>query len=201
MGSEYEITAIILAAGLSRRMGRFKPLLYTGKKTFLENLADRFREAGVNRILVVTGYKQAALMPLIKELGLEYAYNPLFREEMLWSVKCGVQALDADCQGFFIAPVDVPGVKTATLRQMLGTLEAHPGRIIYPVCNGRRGHPPLIAARFRAGLLEWKGNGGLQAFLREHDEQVLELPVEDSGILIDYDTPEDLINLETRHTL
>lgn len=198
MNPEGGIAAIVLAAGLSSRMGQFKPLLPMGGMSFLERLTDSFRQAGVESILVVTGHRQAALMPLIKELRLDYVYNARYREEMLISVKCGVQALKDDCRAFFIAPVDVPGVNYVTLSRQLSAYSEGRGGIIYPLCNGRRGHPPLIGGALKEELLEWQGSGGLKSFLREHESLALDLPVDDPGVLVDYDTPADLASLPQR---
>ncbi len=193
MAHKVKAEAIILAAGLSSRMGQSKALLDIDSRPFLQCLVESFREAGTARIVVVTGHRQAAIMPLIKRLEVDYVFNPRYREEMIFSVTCGVQSLKSSCEAFFVAPVDVPEIQPSTIKKMLDMFQARPSLVIYPCHTARRGHPPLLCAALKRALLEWHGVEGLQGFLRSYEDQSCELPVDDPGCLKDYDTPEDLL--------
>lgn len=190
-----EISAIILAAGLSSRMGRFKPLLRLGTATVLERAVDLFLRAGVEDIHVVLGHRAGELTPLLHERRVRAVLNPGYREGMFSSVVAGVASLSPGARAFFVHPVDIPLVSPATIGALC---QAHgrSGRgIVYPTFQGRRGHPPLIAAGLAGELCAWPGEGGLKAFLRQHEEQALDLPVDDGFILRDMDYPADFNGL------
>lgn len=184
--------AIILAAGLGSRMGSFKPLVNWGVSTFIETLVDCFIQASVDSVLVVTGYRQAALLPVIKSLGIDYVFNPRYREEMWLSVLCGIEALPKETEAFFVMPVDIPGIQAATVAALINAARLNSGQVIYPRYQGRRGHPPLIPRSMARVMREWEGAGGLRAFLQEQEKLSMAVDVDDPGILKDYDRPEDL---------
>ena len=71
------------------------------------------------------------------------------------------------------------------------TAKAHPDAIIYPVFQGKRGHPPLIPATLFKAVLDWRGDGGLNSVLRAHEDIAIQIDVNDKGILFDVDEPGD----------
>ena len=185
------VSAIVLAAGYSSRMGKFKPLLPLGNKTIIERVVDLFRESGVNDIRVVFGYRGGELLPLLKKMGVSCIANEDFEQGMFSSVKAGVKSLDQDLRAFFLLPVDIPLVRPETIRLLLRSYEKGIGDIIYPCFDGRRGHPPLISARFAKEIAGWKGEGGLQSFLEQYEQSAVDVVVADEFILFDLDGPED----------
>lgn len=186
------LAAIVLAAGLSRRMGRLKPLLPLGQTTVLETAVSPFTEAGIRRLIVVTGHRADQVGPLVARQGWMEAPNPDYRTGMYSSVRAGVAALPAGTAAFFLLPCDIPLVKAATVRQLAAARQSA-GRdpaVCYPVFGGRRGHPPLISAALIPQILAGEPDGGLRALLAGHSEQNVEVEVPDEGILRDMDTPE-----------
>ena len=134
--------AVILAAGVSSRMGRFKPLLPLGGATMIEQVVGTFRSAGIAHIQAVVGHRAAQLIEVLDRQAVRWALNPRYLEEMFTSIQSGVRCLDPGLGAFFILPVDIPLVRPATLRRLL--CEFDPGRIhlLRPCYRGRRGHPP-----------------------------------------------------------
>ena len=102
------VSAIVLAAGYSSRMGKFKPLLPLGNKTIIERVVDLFLESGINDIRVVVGYRGGELLPLLKKMGVSCITNEDFEQGMFSSVKAGVKSLDQDLRAFFLLPADIP---------------------------------------------------------------------------------------------
>ena len=102
------ITAIILSAGLSSRMGDFKPLLSLEGKLFLERIIALYRSAGIQDIRVVAGHRAGDVMALAERCGASAVFNPDFAHGMFSSVVAGVSDISQDCTGFFIHPVDIP---------------------------------------------------------------------------------------------
>lgn len=190
-----KVAAVILAAGLSSRMGEFKPLLPLGGKSLLAHCAALFSASGLGQVVAVVGHRAEETAVAAESLGLRWVANPDFRSGMFSSVQCGVAALPGDIEAFFVLPVDIPLVRIATLQALLAAARES-DTVISPVFNGRRGHPPLIPAALIPEILANEGRGGLKDLLGRH--KWLEVAVWDEGILLDADTPEDLLALQRR---
>jgi molybdenum cofactor cytidylyltransferase len=184
------VVAIVLAAGFSERMGGFKPLLPLGGVTILERCVTLFQEVGIGDVRVVTGHRGEELEPLLARLGVRAIKNYRHREGMFSSVVAGVATLGAEVDHFFVLPVDVPLVRTATVRRLL-ELCRKDADIIYPRFMGKRGHPPLIAGRHAREIAGWNGDGGLKAALVQWEAAAMDVDVADGNILLDMDTPDD----------
>ena len=182
--------AIILAGGLSSRMRRFKPLLPLGNRTITDHLIDIFRQNDVD-VILVGGHRREELFAGILSRDIVLRENPDYESGMLSSVQAGVKDIDEGYQGFFVLPVDIPLVRTATIRILLEAARENPRSIIYPVFKGRRGHPPVIPGEMSRILAGFTGEGGLKAILARYNAASVNTPVADSGILFDIDTPSD----------
>ena len=190
-----KIAAVILAAGLSSRMGAFKPLLRLGEASLLGHCRALFTAAGLAEMLVVVGHRAGETLAEAESLGMKWVRNPDYRAGMFSSIRCAAAALPEDIDAFFVLPVDIPLIRPATLRAMLA---AFPGddTVLYPVFAGRRGHPPLIPASLIPRVLDHDGIGGLRSLLRQC--RSADVAVWDEGIHLDADTPEDLQRLQHR---
>ena len=194
-----KFAAVILCAGLSSRMGKFKPLLPLGDKTVIEQVVETCLSAGVRDIQVVLGYKAHDVMAVLKNPAVSWSINDDYQSEMFNSVKVGTDALKHDAEAFFILPVDIPLVRSQTLQLLMGFCGKDPRKIIYPTFLGERGHPPLIPHQYAGELTRWAGKGGLKGFLESYDHGSLDVPVCDAGILMDMDTPEQYRRIVARY--
>lgn len=185
------LAAIIVAAGYSFRMKRFKPLLSLGGSTVLEQAIHSFQVSGIRDIRVVVGHRANELLPIIERLGVQAIVNPDYSAGMFSSVSAGVQSLSSAVSGFFLLPVDNPIVNRDTLETLQNTFFSTEFGIIYPFYKGMRGHPPLISRCYVNEVLAWNKAGGMRALLEQHDDDALDVEVVDPGILLDMDTPED----------
>ncbi len=190
------IAAVILAAGLSSRMGALKPLLHLGEKSLLGHCRDLFAAAGLSEIIVVAGHRCGEIAAEAESLGLRWVENKDYRLGMLSSIQCAVTVLPKDTNGFFVLPVDIPLVRPATLRTLLAAFPESCTSVAYPEFAGRRGHPPLIPAGLGPAILGYDGGGGLEGLLGRY--QGLNVAVWDEGILVDADTRADLHCLQQR---
>ncbi|HWQ41769.1 MAG TPA: NTP transferase domain-containing protein [Desulfosporosinus sp.] len=185
------ITTIILSGGYSSRMGSFKPFLKFGEKSVIEIIIDAYKSAGINNIIVVTGYKGTEVAAKLRESGVMCLQNENHAEGMFTSVIKGVKALDTSVSAFFIHPADIPHVKKYTIEGLINKyLESGKG-IIYPDFCGQMGHPPLIDCKYREAILRSNGEGGLQKILNGYACDSVYLPVFDKAVLMDMDTKED----------
>jgi molybdenum cofactor cytidylyltransferase len=189
--------AVVLAGGLSTRMNQFKPLLSIGKATVTEHVLDTFFGTGVDVFLVV-GHRYKEIKARIKKHDITIIYNPDYEQGMFSSIQAGVRRLPMFYQAFFMLPIDIPLVRPATIRRLMEASVENPDNIIYPVFGGKRGHPPLIPTRLIPFILGWRTNRNMKAVLDSHKDLALEIPVADSLILYDIDTPGDYATLLER---
>lgn len=186
-----KLAAMILAAGYSSRMAQFKPLLPIGDCTVLERSIQLFLQAGFREIIVVLGHRAHELQPLAQASGARCVLNPDFQQGMYSSVRVGTQALTPGVDGCFVLPVDIPLVRASTLQHLASAFVDSGKRIIYPVFQAERGHPPLIARSILNETLIQDPNGPLFALLARHEEESLDVQVADEAIHLDMDTPAD----------
>jgi molybdenum cofactor cytidylyltransferase len=181
--------AIILAAGLSSRMGWFKPLVSLGGETLVERAVSLFRAGGLAEILVVVGHRGRELRPILRKAGVRIIENARFQDGMFSSVSAGVSGLGSATAAFFLLPVDVPLVRNWTLRRLLAVQEERPGFLVHPCFRGRRGHPPLIPSDLVDAILRGPAAGGLRAVLARYEERAVNVEVPDRNILFNLNSP------------
>lgn len=193
------VNGLVLAAGLSRRMGAFKPLLRIGDKTLIEHTVASLLAGGAQNVTVVLGRGanevKAVLCKTSYANKLNFAFNENFATtDMFSSVKIGVRALGA-CDAFFLLPGDMPAVDADTFVAIRETMEREKSKVTFPTVGGRRKHPPLISATCINNILEFKGPGGLRGLWRTYEGEIAEVEVNDRGCLLDADTREDFSKL------
>jgi molybdenum cofactor cytidylyltransferase len=189
------ISAILLAAGQSRRMGRPKLMLPWGNTTVLGQVVATFATVGVEDILVVTGGARDEIEMLLTELARTYpvraVYNPDHeRGEMLSSIQTGLAGLSPGILAALIGLGDQPQVREETIRS-IGTAFLRKGSpLVIPSFQGRRGHPWLAARSLWPEILSLPAANTPRHFLNAHAGQI-EYVAADESTLKDLDTPED----------
>lgn len=188
------ICGLILAAGLSMRMGDFKPLMPLGGKTLIEHAVDSILSGGAGQVVVVTGFRGEELGALLRRrYGGEVvlAENPAYAQtDMLESIRIGCRALPP-CDAFFLLPGDMPVVRRSTFQKLLAARPVDQVSIVFPTLEGYRKHPPLIDGRLIPEILAFHGNGGLRQLWGQHEDLIRTVPVDDEGVWVDLDTPAD----------
>lgn len=179
------LAGIILTGGSSRRMGRIKALLPLDGETFLDRQI-RLLEPHCSPVVVVVG-EHAAEIEAGKLRPALTVINPHPERGMLSSLQCGLAALPKDVDAFLFTPVDLPRISKETVEQLAHAVGSAP--IVIPRCHGRRGHPVLMDASLRPELLA--ASGSPRDVIERHASQVRYLEVDDDGILVDVDTPEE----------
>jgi len=185
------ICAIVLAAGLSRRMGAQKLLLPFGGSTVIAHVVDRVLASVVAHTCVVVGRDGEAVAAALAGRAISIVTNPEDNSEMLDSVRCGLRALPAECGAVLVALGDQPGVSAPLIDEMAAAQRVSGKGIIVPAWEGKRGHPLLFAVCYRDELFEGYDQTGLRGLLCEHPDDVCEHRVATPWALADMDTPED----------
>lgn len=187
--------AIVLAAGASSRMGRFKPLLPLGGVGALERSISVFRDAGIENVVVVLGCRANDLRPVVEGCGAQCIENPQWRHGMYSSVVVGARALAEQVAGAFVLPADTPLVRSCTVLQLADVFKGTRKEIVYPMFAGRRGHPPLIGSAILRQIAA-EASGPLSAVLSAREGDSLDVPVADEAIHLDMDCPRDFEALQ-----
>ena len=211
-----ESAVIILAAGMASRMGAAKALLSLpllpggGHCSALRGLVKQYREAGVQRAVIVSGFHAEVVEGEALALGLKTVRNPVAQQGMFSSVRVGVAALaQSGFDGyFFVQPVDIPLVRPLTLRALCAAVkQEEAGRmaelavsntaaelpVIIPAFEGQEGHPPLVPMHLAPRIMAHTGQDGLRGALEGAPLRHVAVP--DAMILEDMDTPDDYARL------
>lgn len=192
----YRFAAVILAAGRSTRMGVFKPLMEMGGISLLARAIGLFHASGIRSIHVVAGFQAERVCAAAQAEGAHCVVNTGYDQGMLSSVQTGLSAL-AGIDAFFILPGDVVLVRPSTIASLI--CRFRPGSILYPVFQGRRGHPPLIDAGFSGTIAACRGRERLDTLLGRWEDRAIDVFVADEAIGLDVDTTDDFQVLLQRH--
>jgi molybdenum cofactor cytidylyltransferase len=188
------IAALVLAAGRSTRMGGPNKLLATLEgKPMVRHAAEAALGAGLERVVVVTGHQGERVRAALGELDLGFVDNPDFAEGLSTSLRAGLAALPEDIDAAIVLLGDMPRVTAGLVARLAGAFDPAAGRhIVVPVAEGRRGNPVLWDRRFFAELARVTGDQGGRAVLLDYPEAVFEVPVDETSVHLDLDTPEAL---------
>lgn len=189
------ISAIILAAGESKRMGQPKMLLPWAGTSVLGHVITTFHQAGVVDVVVITGGWREQVEAIVRKNGARSVFNTDFLQgEMLSSVQCGLEALARESPGASAALIglgDQPQVQVESVRLINEKFRQGRSKIIVPSFRMKRGHPWLVDRSLWKGLLQLKQPQSPRDFLNLHAAEISYVEVNTPSILADLDTPQD----------
>ena len=183
--------AIVLAAGRSTRMGTQKLLLPFAGTTVIAHVVDQLLGSVLDAVHVVTGHQADRVAAALAGRPVHLVTNPDVDAGMLSSVRCGVRSLPPDCRAMLVALGDQPAITRELVDAMVRSFGQAEGGILVPVFGGARGHPLLLAARYREEILTRHDDVGLRGLLRAHPDDVVELAAPTRAVLSDMDCPQD----------
>src|SRR5262245_9619753 len=184
------VSAIVLAAGMSRRMGATKQLLRAGERTLLEHTLHTVRQSHADEIILVLALGEKRILVSIPTIGLKVVVNEAYQEGMGSSLRAGISMIDPQAQAALIMLADQPFVLPATLDQLIDHHQNFRPQIVIPIYKGFRGNPVLLDRSVFAEVASLKGDIGCRAIFGEHTENIARVAVDDPGILLDVDTRE-----------
>ena len=194
------LTAVVLAAGKSSRMGRTKALLPIGAHdTFLSRIVKTFGSAGITDLVVVVGHDASAVIERHRNLpSARFIVNPKFEDGQLSSLVAGLDAVDRKADAALVTLVDLPMFEAATVQAVIDRYRQTHAPIVRPVAGGRHGHPILVSREIFDEIRAANPAAGAKPIVRRHATAAGDVDVADAGAFFDIDTPADYENLIQR---
>jgi molybdenum cofactor cytidylyltransferase len=186
-----KVSAILLAAGESKRMGASKLALSWGKETVLEHGLHVLLQSRVMEVVIVLSDRTRDLKGLLRGPRVKLVMNPHYKKGMSTSIRRGLRAVDSRSDGILIALGDQPFLKAATVNLLLRAFERGKETIVVPVFQGRRGHPVVFDRRYVAKLSRLEKDVGARSLLRKYPENIVEVKTKSKGVVVDIDTWQD----------
>lgn len=190
------VAAIVLAAGMSRRMGTPKQLLRVQGKTILEHTLENVRASEVGEIVLVLGHAAEEVLKEISVERIKVVRNHDYQQGMGTSLRSGLAALDEKASAALIVLADQPFVGPDTLNKLIANHQQSQSQIIIPAYNGFRGNPVLLDRSVFPELQNLSGDVGCRAIFGSHTENIRKLEVDDPGILMDIDSHDEYQKVE-----
>jgi len=192
------VSAIVLAAGEAKRMGELKQLLPMGQSTILEKTIENVVASRVDETIVVLGYEAERIIPRINRAPVKIVVNPFYQNGMSTSIITGLTAVEANADAVMLVLGDLPFIEAQVINQILDEFRSHNKGILIPTHRGKRGHPIIISLRYKAELLDIKGDMGAREIVSRHSEDVHLVEVGSPRISMDIDTEEDYKSLQQK---
>lgn len=189
------VDVVILAAGLSQRMGSTNKLLIDiDGEPMIRRTVKLYQAAGLANIVVVVGHQQDKVRAALEGLDIKIVNNDAFNEGQISSIRCGVKALSKQCEFAFIALADQPLLTPSDIHFLLESFNVLSNKTIQvPYFNNCRGNPLLLKA---SQLKEVDSQGvhlGCRKLIDKHPEKVQRIEVDNAHFTCDLDTPEDVL--------
>lgn len=187
-----KIGAVIVAGGLSSRMKDFKPLLPIGDRAIIELCINNFLLVGVEKIVVVTGYRSDDIIKKLTSYNINFVNNINYSTtHMFDSVVLGLNEIKSKVDLVFISPSDSPFVQQFTLKAMIEEMNNKNICLLQPSFEGENGHPLLLNKSGIEKVLSHDGKLGLQGAIAKMKDNIFNKPFVDPGLILDADTLDD----------
>jgi molybdenum cofactor cytidylyltransferase len=188
------IAAVVLAAGLSQRMGKPKMILSWGEKTVIGQVVDILVTAGIQEIFIVTGGSSHQVEDALHGKKVHFVFNPDFENgQMLTSLQVGLSRIGSSVEAILLVLGDQPQIQVETVTAIVQAFKQKKEKLIIPSYQMRRGHPWLIERDMWSQIIRMKAPDTLRDFLGRNEKDISYIQIDSPSILKDLDTPEDYI--------
>ncbi|MCK8827291.1 molybdenum cofactor cytidylyltransferase [Natroniella acetigena] len=185
------ISAVVLAAGMSTRMGRSKQLLSIGEKTMIEVVIDKLLEVEIEEIIVVVGYQADKIKDLLVDRDIQVIYNSEYKLGQSTSLIKALEAINQKHTGILCMLGDQPLIDLSTLNCLINKFKEGEELIIFPKYNDQRGNPVIFSTKLKKEMLRVSGDQGARSLIIKYREQSKAIEVDDQGVIFDIDTESD----------
>ncbi|MBA3379069.1 MAG: nucleotidyltransferase family protein [Chloroflexia bacterium] len=190
---------IVLAAGLSRRLGRSKQLLDVGGKSLVRHVVERCLASRLDAVWVVVGHEAGAVRDALEGLEVSIVFNPAFESGQASSLVAGLDAASGVADAIIVALGDQPFIEPAVIDGLIGARRWNQAPIAMASYGDERGHPVLFAHELFAELHDITGDQGGREVIRRHREHLVLVPSSASSVPLDVDTEEAYALLLEQH--
>ena len=185
------ISGILLAAGLSTRMGEPKQLLPFGESTIVETVVDNMLGAKFDEIIVVVGHRAAEVQKQLGTRPIKIVFNPDYRDGMLTSAQAGIRARKENGE-FALMLVDQPFITSALINQVIEAYQQTEKDIAVPSHNYKRGHPVIFDQKYASDILALgTESDGVRTLFKKYSDDIHYVAVDTDSVLRDIDYRED----------
>ena len=187
------ISAVVLAAGLSTRMGRPKLLLPYGERSVIEQVVSVLLASPADEVLVVTGHEREAVEQALAGWPVLAVFNPDYAAgEMLSSVQVGLEAAAPESRAALLAAGDMPAIEAGVVAQLVVAYRAAGDDCVYiPSYRMRAGHPVLVPRSYWPAILALPRGANLRSVWQAEGSRIHWVTVDAPSVLHDMDTPAD----------
>jgi molybdenum cofactor cytidylyltransferase len=187
------VAAVIMAAGLSSRMGHNKLVAEINGKPLVRHTVDAALESGARPVIVVTGSEAESVDEALAGTPVTMVRNLDYRKGLSTSLIAGINAVPDDCDGAVVLLGDMPDVTAHTIDRLVAAFDPEEDRsICVATREGKRGNPVLWSREFFADMRKLEGDVGAKVLIGENADLVCEVEMADDGPLLDIDTPDAL---------
>ena len=189
-----QVAAVVLAAGRSTRMGAVnKMIAEIGGKPLVRIAAEQALASKASPVIVVTGHERDKVEAALKGLNVRFAHNPDYPEGLGTSLRTGIAAVPDNSDGAVVLLGDMPQIEAKLIDKLIAAFDPERGALVdVPTIEGRRGNPVVWARRFFPDLMAVSGDVGARHIIGNVPEAVAEVPVTDTSVTMDVDTPDAL---------
>jgi len=189
-----KVSAVVLAGGASKRMGKTDKLLAeVDGAVLVRQVAAAAVESDAAEVIVVTGHEADLVRESLSGFDVRFVHNPHYPEGLSTSLRAGIGAVSEHLTGAVVLLGDMPRVKAATVNALIERFHAEKDETIcQPTFDGRPGNPILWPREFFSDILDIWGDIGARRLIERYSEQISKVEVDDAGIHFDIDKPDDL---------
>lgn len=190
----HTLAGLILSAGKSQRMGKPKPLLEFFGRTFLDHIYAEAIQSDLSEVWIVIGHDSQRILSQFPNLKEKMLINSQYEQGQLSSIQCGLrQVRQTGIDAVMVFLIDHPFVNRNLIDQLIERYDKSGCPIVIPSFRQRRGHPIIFAKCLFDELLNAPADLGAVSVVRKHEKEILHVEVDNPGVLIDIDTPEDYL--------
>jgi len=188
------ISAIVLAAGTSSRMGSKNKLLLPFKgSTFIEHIVSQLLKSTIDQVIVVLGHEQNKIKQVLTQKEVVFTINTNYNSGMTSSIQAGIKATSKNTDGYLICLSDMPFLTTSDYNKILASISGNK-EIILPFYKNLKGNPVYFSKGFREEILTHPAPEGCKGIVQNNKNFLIKVPFESTHILKDVDTEEDYMD-------
>lgn len=186
------VSAIVMAAGLSKRMSRNKLKMKINNKYIFEYILETIKNCGTCFSEIIVVAKDDVVLRKAGELGYKYVENEMPHLGQSVSVKLGIENTNM-ANGYMFLVADQPFIKESTIKKLLAVFEKNPNSIIVACYNGINSNPVIFPEIFREHLLRLEGDTGGRIIIKNNPDKIIKVHIQSDDEFMDIDTMEDYV--------